>query len=95
MDKKTQETLRKAAEYSAWEKECVWRKCRWIPLLGGVGVPLCQWLRQLELVPEGVAEGAAGLLCGAMLAGVLFTSPALGRLRRAKRRYLFHEEEDT
>ena len=92
MDKETQETVLKVAEYSNAEKERSTRIVRVYFVLGIVALFVNQALYWAELADTfwtGVAKGVTmGIALGAMLMGLLYTTGYMARMREFKMRLI-------
>lgn len=95
VDKKTEETMRKVADYENEEKIRVLKKMFRIFLAALVAFCVYGFIDIQGLASTGVYEKVAdfslGLVLGALLTGVLFTSRYGAKVRAAKRRLLHRE----
>lgn len=92
MDKKTEETLLKVAEYGNDEKILLSRRLRYIFLAGlaAFTVYMIIDIQELETIPlyENIASMMLGLVLGVLLLGVLYTSRYMTKIRAFKMRLL-------
>ncbi len=92
IDKKTEETLLKVADYSNQEKMVLSKRLNLLFILGVIAFILYMFLdiRGLASVEiyENIANFALGLVFGILLTGVLYTSRYMSRIRAFKMRLL-------
>lgn len=88
MERKTEDTLRTAAEYAGRDKQDYSRRLRLLFAAGAAAVFALMITEVLELPRTPLLSLGRGFLSGAafgvLLLGVLSTTPAMARLRRAK-----------
>ncbi len=92
IDKKTEETLLKVADYSNQEKMVLSKRLNLLFILGVIAFILYMFLDIRGLASVGIyeiiANFALGLVFGILLAGVLYTSRYMSRIRAFKMRLL-------
>ena len=92
IDKKTEETLLKVADYSNQEKMVLSKRLNLLFILGVIAFILYMFLDIRGLASVGIYENIAnfalGLVFGILLAGVLYTSRYMSRIRAFKMRLL-------
>lgn len=92
IDKKTQNTLLKVADYSNTEKMSLSRRLNLLFILGILAFIIYMFLdiRGLTSVGiyENIADFALGLVLGMLLTGALYTSRYITKLRSVKQRLL-------
>lgn len=92
IDKKTEETLLKVADYSNQEKMVLSKRLNLLFILGVIAFILYMFLdiRGLASVEiyENIVNFALGLVFGILLTGVLYTSRYMSRIRAFKMRLL-------
>ncbi len=90
MDKPTEETLLKIADYNNTEKEFFRKRLHYVCIAGLVGMMVymgIDLLGYMEKQPyEAIVDIVIGLVIGALLTGVIFTSRYGARIRAAKKR---------
>lgn len=94
MDKKTEEALLKVADYSNDEKECYSKRMRAVFIAGIIGMSIYMIIDLLGLSNvqpyEEIVNLVLGLVLGALLTGLLYSSRYITKLRAAKMRLLKH-----
>ncbi len=97
MNKETETALRKAADYSAYDRERLTRRMHWCFMLGAVGFIVFLVLELMGLADAGWTEDIAsfslGIAFGIILMGCLYTSKWYPNIWRAKRRLLHRDTE--
>ena len=90
MDKQTEETLLKIADYSNREKEVFPKRIRYLCIAGLACILIYIVIDILELSQaqpyKAIAEFALGLVAGGLLTGVLYSSRHVTKIRAAKMR---------
>lgn len=92
MDRKTEETLLKVADYTNAEKGEFPKRIRYLCLIGVtcmliyIGIDIFE-LSQVQPYKD-VADFALGLVTGGLIVGVLYTSRRISKIRDAKMRLL-------
>lgn len=92
MDKKTKETVLQVADYSNQEKQRMVRRVRWLMLVGLAAFAVYFVIDFCEVGMQSpyfeISNVALGIVLGALLCGVLFTTRYGEKLRAAKKRLL-------
>ena len=92
VDKKTEETMLKVADYTNEERIRVTRRLNWIFIAGFIALLVYMVLEMNGLteteVYEGIASFALGLVFGGLLVGVLYTSRYMAKIKAFKMRLL-------
>lgn len=92
VDKKTEETMLKVADYTNEERIRVTRRLNWIFIAGVIALLVYMVLEMNGLteteVYEGIASFALGLVFGGLLVGVLYTSRYMAKIKAFKMRLL-------
>lgn len=87
-DRKTEEALLKAADYTSEEKMCITKRMNRIFIMGVAAFLVYMFLEMKGMtstrVYEDVASFALGLVLGVLLVGVLYTSRYMSRIRALK-----------
>lgn len=97
IDRETEKTLLKVADYTSEEKMCVTRRMNRIFMLGIAAFAVYMILEMQGLTSTGVYEDIAsfalGLVLGILLVGTLYTSRYMSRIRAFKTRILHREKQ--
>ena len=92
MDRKTEETLFKVADYTNAEKREFPKRIRYLFLIGIACMLIYSGIDVFELSQvqpyKAVAEFALGLVTGGLITGALYTSRHMSKIRAAKMRLL-------
>lgn len=92
MDKKTEETILKVADYSNQEKMIFTKRMHYIFIAGVIAFILYMFLEIKGLADAGIYEDIAsfalGLVFGILIVGVLFTSRYMTKIKAFKMRLL-------
>ncbi|MDE7185952.1 MAG: helix-turn-helix domain-containing protein [Lachnospiraceae bacterium] len=92
VDKKTEETMLKVADYTNEERIRVTRRLNWIFMAGGIAFLVYMVLEINGLTETGIYEDIAsfalGLVLGVMIVGVIYTSRYMVRIKAFKMRLL-------
>lgn len=92
VDKKTEETILKVADYKNDEKLILSKRMRVLFLLGIGALLVYLFLEQQGLsstgVYEDIASVALGLVLGILMGGVLYTTPYIWKIKAFKQRVL-------
>lgn len=92
MDRKTEETLLKVADYTNAEKREFPKRIRYLYLIGIICMLIYIGIDIFELSQvqpyKAVADFALGLVTGGLIMGVLYTSRHISKIRDAKMRLL-------
>ncbi len=90
VDKKTEETILKVADYKNDEKMILSKRMRVLFLLAVGALAVYMVIEQMGLsgtgVYEDIASAALGLVLGILLAGVLYTTPYIWKVKAFKQR---------
>lgn len=97
IDKRTEETLLKVADYTKEEQMCVTKRMNRIFILGVAAFLVYMVLEMQGLTATGVYEDIAsfalGLVLGILIVGILYTSRYMSRIRAFKMRLLHRDEK--
>lgn len=99
MDRKTEEALMQAADYSNEEKSCFTKRIRMVCMAGVLGMVVFCVLDILNLTDvqpyAAITDLALGVVSGALLSGVMYSSNHISKLRAAKMRLFRHRAKQA